>query len=132
MVWGVPPHANFSCLSKKCRTDDGAAPVYDLPLTAKRCPVCGSSRIRRLFDAVNVVGNNFTQRQAIESKVVAPEYDRQMQVKSAAIQAAAPTQVTIPAGQALTAARTANNAAFSMPVLNGLRGLMPKALGRDH
>ena len=48
-----PPHADHACLSKKCRTDDGAT-VYDLPVGAVRCPMCGSKRLQRLFTAVNV------------------------------------------------------------------------------
>jgi hypothetical protein len=48
-----PPRANFACLGKKCETETGAA-VYELPIAARRCPVCGSTRIRRLFDAVNI------------------------------------------------------------------------------
>lgn len=47
------PRADFTCLSKKCQ-QDGAASVYELPVTATRCPVCGSKRIRRLYNAVNV------------------------------------------------------------------------------
>src|SRR5712691_4686569 len=50
------PRANFSCNSPKCRTEDGAAPVYELPVAAKRCAVCGSKRITRLFDAIGVIG----------------------------------------------------------------------------
>jgi len=48
-----PPHADFACLSKKCQTAEGAT-VYDLPVNATRCPVCGSKRVQRLFTAVNV------------------------------------------------------------------------------
>ena len=52
----MSPHADFMCLSKKCLTDQGS-PVYDLPVGAVRCPVCGSKRIRRLYNAVNVTSN---------------------------------------------------------------------------
>lgn len=48
------PHADFACLAKKCRTENGSATVYDLPVTATRCPVCGSKRVQRLYTAVNV------------------------------------------------------------------------------
>lgn len=51
----MTPRANFSCNSPKCRTEDGAAPVYELPVTAKRCPVCASKRLVRLFDKINVI-----------------------------------------------------------------------------
>jgi len=43
-----PPSADFACLSKKCATDEGA-PTYELPVTATRCPVCGSKRITRIW-----------------------------------------------------------------------------------
>ncbi len=45
------PRADFSCSSKKCRTEEGS-PVYeDLPITSTRCPVCGSKRITRLWNS---------------------------------------------------------------------------------
>jgi hypothetical protein len=47
------PRADFTCLAPACDSLEGAA-VYELPVTATRCPVCGSKRIRRLFNAVNV------------------------------------------------------------------------------
>ena len=48
------PRANWACLSKTCQ-QDGAATIYELPVSATRCPVCGSKRITRLYDAVNVL-----------------------------------------------------------------------------
>lgn len=59
----MKPRADFACLSKKCRTDDGEAPQYELPVDAKFCPECGSKRIQRLFNAVGVIG----------TRAVAPE-----------------------------------------------------------
>ena len=56
----MKPRADFSCLSKKCRTDEGA-PVYELPVDAIRCPCCGSKRLTRLFNAVNVIGTRAPQ-----------------------------------------------------------------------
>ena len=52
----MSPTADFVCLSARCKTEDGAAPEYELPISAKRCPVCGSKRIRRLFNKVGVIG----------------------------------------------------------------------------
>lgn len=49
----IGPRADWVCNSPKCRTDEGA-PVYELPISAKRCPVCGSTRIVRLYNKVNV------------------------------------------------------------------------------
>jgi hypothetical protein len=49
----MPPRADFICLSKKCATPEGA-PAYELPVNAVCCPACGSKRIRRLFNAVNI------------------------------------------------------------------------------
>jgi hypothetical protein len=48
------PRANFVCLSRKCQ-QDGAASTYELPVTATRCAVCGSKRIRRLYDVAPAV-----------------------------------------------------------------------------
>lgn len=48
------PRADFACLSRKCKTEAGEASVYELPVGATRCPVCGSKRIARLFNAVNI------------------------------------------------------------------------------
>src|SRR5438128_7129182 len=48
------PHADFTCLARRCRQEDGSAPTYDLPVTATRCPICGSKRIIRLFNQVRV------------------------------------------------------------------------------
>lgn len=56
----MTPRADFSCLSKKCRTEEGA-PVYELPIDAKVCPVCGSKRLTRLFNAVAVIGTRAVQ-----------------------------------------------------------------------
>src|SRR5438094_8255076 len=51
----MTPRANWVCNSKKCETAEGA-PVYELPVNAARCAVCGSKRIKRLFDKVGVIG----------------------------------------------------------------------------
>jgi hypothetical protein len=50
----MPPIADFICLSKKCATPEGA-PAYELPVNAVCCPACGSRRIKRLFNRVNVI-----------------------------------------------------------------------------
>ena len=51
----MTPTADYSCNSPKCRTEDGAAPVYELPIRSLRCPVCGSKRITRLFNKIAVL-----------------------------------------------------------------------------
>lgn len=56
----MKPSADFSCLGKKCRTDEGA-PVYELPIDATRCPVCGSKRLTRLFNKIAVIGTRDVQ-----------------------------------------------------------------------
>src|SRR5207245_7134654 len=58
------PHADFVCNAKRCRREDGSAPTYDLPVAATRCPVCGSRRIIRLFDQVQVstTGHDMARR----------------------------------------------------------------------
>src|SRR5262245_38953244 len=50
---GVKPRADFSCLSGKC-DKKGRLVTYELPVNAQRCPVCGSKKIKRLYDRVNV------------------------------------------------------------------------------
>jgi len=65
------PRADFVCLSKKCQQPDGEAPTYELPVGATRCPICGSSRIRRLFNKVNVAtGAAAVARES--DKIIAP------------------------------------------------------------
>jgi hypothetical protein len=49
----LSPRADFICLSKKCATPEGA-PAYELPVNAVCCPACGSKRIKRLFNSVNI------------------------------------------------------------------------------
>jgi len=42
------PRADFTCLSAKCKGEQGQA-VYELPVASARCPVCGSKRIVRVW-----------------------------------------------------------------------------------
>lgn len=44
------PHSDFACLARACQVD-GQASVYDLPVNATRCPVCGSKRLHRIWTA---------------------------------------------------------------------------------
>lgn len=76
------PRANFACLSKKCQ-QDGAATVYELPVAAIRCAVCGSKRISRLYDAVNVSSGMARKVDA----VVEPAYTQAMGRKDEAAEA---------------------------------------------
>lgn len=48
------PRSDFVCLSKRCQ-QDGSASVYELPITAAVCPVCGSKRIQRLYNRIAVL-----------------------------------------------------------------------------
>lgn len=58
---------------------DGAAPTYELPVAAIRCPVCGSKRITRLFNKVNVSSDLAKRTDAI----VEPAYTQAMAVRDA-------------------------------------------------
>lgn len=49
--------ADYACLGKKCRTPEGEATVYELPLASTRCPVCSSKRLQRLFTSVPMIGS---------------------------------------------------------------------------
>src|SRR3989338_4456149 len=52
----MTPRADFACLSRKCRSEtEGAAPIYELPVGATRCPVCGSKRLQRLWNRAPAV-----------------------------------------------------------------------------
>ena len=48
------PRADFTCLGKKCRTEEGAPTYADLPITTKVCPVCASKRVVRVYNHVNI------------------------------------------------------------------------------
>lgn len=78
------PHADFACLSKKCQ-QDGAATVYDLPVGAKVCPVCGSKRLQRLYNSVMVSSGHAKKVDAI----VQPAMDEATAAKSEAAHARA-------------------------------------------
>jgi len=49
------PLADFACLSKKCAKKRGEAPVYELPIKAIACPACGSRKIKRLYNKINIL-----------------------------------------------------------------------------
>src|SRR5437762_2837099 len=51
----MAPRADNVCLGIKCKTPDGEASVYELPVGSTACPVCRSRRIQRLYNAVNVL-----------------------------------------------------------------------------
>ena len=73
---GAGPRRDFSCNSKKCRTEDGA-PVYELPVKATRCPVCGSKRITPLFNSINVSKSGFYA----VNRIVDREGARQLEIE---------------------------------------------------
>lgn len=73
------PRADFACLSKKCQ-QDGAASVYELPVAATRCPVCGSKRLQRLYNAINVSSGIARRTDAIAG----PAYEQAVAGKNAA------------------------------------------------
>jgi hypothetical protein len=84
------PHADYACLSPKCRQPDGAA-VYDLPVGSTRCPVCGSKRLQRLFNAVNV-GRGMA---AHVDSLVEPEVQQQRELFEAAQAAPQTTDLAV-------------------------------------
>lgn len=51
----VGPRADYVCLSRKCQRKDGQAPTYELPVKSIACPACGSRKIKRLFNRINVL-----------------------------------------------------------------------------
>ena len=82
---GAGPRRDFSCNSKKCRTDEGA-PVYELPVKATRCPVCGSKRITPLFNSINVSKSGFYAVNRIVDREGARQLSREHDRRDAAIQ----------------------------------------------
>jgi hypothetical protein len=117
------PRANFACLAAKCQTDDGAT-VYELPVAATRCPVCGSKRVRRLFDAVQIGSGQARAHAQLLDKSSIPA---QMDAARAAQAAPKETPVMkIGAGGALGAVQAYPGAASSsrggtVPLLQHIR-----------
>lgn len=64
----MKPHADHACLSKHCKTEDGAA-VYDLPVGSTHCPY-GHKRLQRLYNAVNVSSGMATKTDRIAGPAV--------------------------------------------------------------
>lgn len=69
------PRADYCCLSKKCQQDGGSTVYEDLPINTTRCPVCGSKRITRLYNHVNV-GRGISTGVDRMVQPVADEHDR--------------------------------------------------------
>lgn len=49
------PLADWVCLSKKCLQDGANTVYFDLPISTRFCPTCGSKRIKRLYNQINVL-----------------------------------------------------------------------------
>lgn len=79
------PRANFACLAKRCQ-QDGAATIYELPITATRCPVCGSKRIRRLYDSINISSGVARKTDALVGPTIEQALDRDAEVRASAAQ----------------------------------------------
>lgn len=71
----MPPLADFACLAKKCRGEQGA-PTYELPITATRCPVCGSKRLQRLWTPPAVLRGAQPEPVNLRSSSMAKNLDR--------------------------------------------------------
>src|SRR3970040_2261184 len=90
----MTPRADFACLSRKCRSEtEGAAPIYELPVGATRCPACGSKRLQRLWNraaahlrgAQPEPGNLRSSSMATNlDRLAAPEIERMEHRESAA------------------------------------------------
>ena len=74
------PRANFVCLSPKCHTETGAT-VYELPVSATRCAVCGSKRVKRLFDAINVSSGLARQVDRLAEPAVTAAYEQKSETR---------------------------------------------------
>lgn len=95
------PRADFACLSKKCQ-QDGSATVYpDLPISSTRCPVCGSKRLQRLYNSVNVA---MGKAKAVDA-IVEPAYTAAHEEKNKAEEAQRQRRVAPP---------------LAVPIVNGV------------
>jgi len=57
--------------------------VYELPIAAIRCPVCGSKRLRRLYNAINVNGGTGKKVDAFVEGPVTAAYAQHDEAKAA-------------------------------------------------
>jgi len=72
----MTPRADFACLSRKCRSDSGEAPVYELPVTATSCPVCRSKRVQRIWTPPAVLRGAQPEPVNLRSSSMATNLDR--------------------------------------------------------
>src|SRR5437867_5223803 len=128
----MTPHADFACNAKACRTAEGAT-VYDLPVNATRCPVCGSKRLVRLFSPPNIsrgiarrsdalLEPDYTRMQqnhdkAKEAQKVTPMFAVPMARLAPTLQAYGVSPIAASAGIARPAAVTSD------PVVGGLKSI---------
>ncbi len=127
------PRADFACLAPKCQ-QDGAATIYELPITATRCPVCGSKRVKRLYNAVNVGSAN---ARAHEKILEASTIPAQLDAAKAAAEAKRESPIMKMGGAgALGAVRAFPGAAagsqgVAIPLIRSFSGPKPGAGSRD-
>ena len=81
---GAGPRADYVCLSRKCEKD-GQQPTYELPVDAIRCPFCGSKRLKRLYNAVNISAPGFYRVNRLVDVEVANALERQHDQRDADI-----------------------------------------------
>ena len=144
MGMGAGPRADFVCLSRKCQKD-GQQPTYELPLDAIRCPCCGSRRIKRLYNAVNISAAGFYRVNKIVDVEVANALERKHDQRDAdmAAQKRRSPMLAVPignlgqalgrihpafAGVALDASKggRATGEGFAHPVSGQVRGRPPR------
>lgn len=89
------PHADFTCLSKHCRTEEGAA-VYDLPVSATHCPH-GHKRLVRIWTPPNVARAHDLNK-AVE-RVGEQAYNEATRTKRAAVNSHPLATRMVPVGQ---------------------------------
>jgi hypothetical protein len=129
----MTPRADFACLSKKCRTETGEATVYELPTTATRCPVCGSKRVTRLYNAVNVSSGFAKKLDALAEPAVLAARSVQEEQRLAATRY--PMVKAVPMrglGRALTEVYQQNGAPPGVMVNQGDLGRKADLGGRTH
>jgi hypothetical protein len=132
MAMGAGPRADFVCLSRKCQKD-GQQPTYELPVDATRCPCCGSKRIKRLFNAVNISEPGFFRVNRIVDVEVANALERKHDQRDADIarQKRGAPQLAVPIGH-LGARLGQIHPAFGGVALDTNSGSRPAGEGFAH
>ncbi len=122
---GAGPRSNWACISKKCaaRGPEGQANVFEASTKAQRCPECGSKRIERLYDAINISKPGFYRVNKMVDREGAQRMEEYHDMRDAAIrqQKRGETTFAVPIGaNGSIGAGIAQKAPMLAPLFGGL------------